>query len=159
VIVDPFLISFKSRPSGPTHLAFAHRSLLSSFVFCLTFAQFFLLNLLQLMAPKSVASKSMVAKAMAAKAAVAKAMAAETLAKALAAKSIATKATVFEIDSEAIIDSPLKDECTVENALYPFKLVLSPAEERPLQTRMSPQKLTQWKSGLLHVRQSLVRAS
>ena len=38
-----------------------------------------------------------------------------------------------EIVSEELIDSPFVDECTVENAMYPFKLVLSPAEERPLQ--------------------------
>jgi hypothetical protein len=32
--------------------------------------------------------------------------------------------------------TPMNDECTFENALYPFKLVLSPAEERPLETGM-----------------------
>lgn len=29
--------------------------------------------------------------------------------------------------------TPLNDECTVENSMYPFKLVLSPLEERPLE--------------------------
>jgi len=32
---------------------------------------------------------------------------------------------------------PLNDECTVEDAIYPFKLVLTPAEERPLETSTS----------------------
>jgi hypothetical protein len=33
---------------------------------------------------------------------------------------------------------PLNSDCTFENALYPFKLVLSPAEERPLEIGTSP---------------------
>jgi hypothetical protein len=155
-----FLASFGDRRSRiltiprVLHLLIVHCSHL-----LLNICSLFLLNLLQLMAPKSVASKSIAAKAMAARATVAKALAAKTMAKAIAAKSIATTTNVSQIDSEAIIDSPLKDECTVENAMYPFKLVLSPAEERPLQTGTSSQKLTQWKSGLLHVRQSRVQAS
>jgi hypothetical protein len=36
--------------------------------------------------------------------------------------------------------APMNDECTFENALYPFKLVLSPAEERPLETGMPIQQ-------------------
>jgi hypothetical protein len=35
---------------------------------------------------------------------------------------------------------PLNDDCTFENALYPFKLVLSPAEERPLETGTSSRR-------------------
>jgi hypothetical protein len=37
---------------------------------------------------------------------------------------------------------PLNDECTVENAMYPFKLILTPQEERPLETSNQRSKYT-----------------
>lgn len=56
--------------------------------------------------------------------------------KAVEMRQITEKEDIVEqkkVSEPMSLITPLNDECTVEDSMYPFKLVLSPLEERPLE--------------------------